>query len=272
MLSVMDPAGRYAEHKRMAALQDADVFYYQGTDFIAEVESLLEAELGRFLGCRQVETRLISGQMANTAVFSALVDYLNRTDRRSEPRRIRQVVNNHIIKGGHLSAQPMGALRDFVARDPVTEKPAVVNFPVRPEDPFQIDTAACQTLIADCRPELIILGKSMTLYPEPVAAIRAVVDDLSLDCIILYDMAHVLGLCGPCFQEPFKEGAHIVTGRPTRPFSGPSAASLPRIRMNPTPPIHSGKPSGAGPSPAASAIIIRHPAGPVDGDLRDELL
>jgi len=220
ILSIMDPAGRYAEHKRMAALKDAEVFYYQGTDFIAEIENLLREELCRFLGCSRVETRLISGQMANTAVFSALMDYLNRTDRKSEPRRIQRVVNHHMIKGGHLSAQPMGALRDFVAHDPLTEKPAVVNFPVLKEDPYQVDTAACQNIIADCRPELIILGKSMMLYPEPVSAIRAVVDDLSLDCIILYDMAHVLGLCGPCFQEPFKEGAHVVTGSTHKTFFG----------------------------------------------------
>jgi len=220
MLSIMDPAGRYAEHKRIAAFKDAEVFYYQGTDFIAEAENLLQAELCRFLGCSRVETRLISGQMANTAVFSALVDYLNRTDRKIEPHRIQRVINHHIIKGGHLSAQPMGALRDFVARDPQTEKPAVLNFPVLAENPYQIDTVACQNIIADYRPELIILGKSMMLHPEPVAAIRAVVDDLSLDCVIMYDMAHVLGLCGPFFQEPFKEGAHIVTGSTHKTFFG----------------------------------------------------
>jgi len=220
MLSIMDPSGRYAEHKRMAAFKDAEVFYYQGTDFIAEVENLLQAELCRFLGCRRVETRLISGQMANTAVFSALVDYLNRIDRKREPRRIRQVINHPILTGGHLSAQPMGALRDYVARDPLTEKPAVINFPVLAENPYQIDTAACLNLIADCRPELIILGKSMTLHPEPVSAVRAAVDSLALDCIIMYDMAHVLGLCGPGFQEPFTEGAHIVTGSTHKTFFG----------------------------------------------------
>ena len=74
--------------------------------------------------------------MANMAVFCAMVDYLNRDDRRAEPRRIRMVMNNHIIKGGHLSAQPMGALRDFVARDPRTERPAVVNFPVLRRQPL----------------------------------------------------------------------------------------------------------------------------------------
>ncbi|MBA7708382.1 Serine hydroxymethyltransferase [subsurface metagenome] len=100
LLSVMDPAFRYGEHKRIKAFYDADVFYYQGTGFIDEVEKLLEKEMRAFLGCREVETRVISGQMANMAVFSALVDYLNRGDRRQEQRRIRSVMNNHIIKGG----------------------------------------------------------------------------------------------------------------------------------------------------------------------------
>ena len=45
-------------------------------------------------------------------------------------------MNNHIGKGGHLSAQPMGALRDFVARDPRTDAPAVVNFPVLRRQPL----------------------------------------------------------------------------------------------------------------------------------------
>jgi aminomethyltransferase len=117
LLSVMDPAFRYAEHRKSRAFYDADIFYYQGTDFIDEVERMLEVEMREFLGCENIEMRLISGQMANTAVFSAMIDYLNRADRKLEPRRIRQVMNNHIGKGGHLSAQPMGALKDYVARD-----------------------------------------------------------------------------------------------------------------------------------------------------------
>ncbi len=220
LLSIMDPVGRYAEHKPVAAFSDDNVFYYQGTEFIAEVESLLEAELVQFLGCVDVETRLLSGQMANMALFSAMVDYINRSDRKSEQRRIRKVMNNHIIKGGHLSAQPMGALRDFVARDPKTEKPAVVNFPVLEHNPYKIDVAACEPLIAEHRPELIILGKSMTIHTEPVAAIRQLVDAHGLDCVVMYDMAHVLGLVGPYFQEPFKEGADIVTGSTHKTYFG----------------------------------------------------
>lgn len=220
LLSVMDPAFRYAEHKKTKAFYDAEVYYYQGTDFIDEVERALQVEMCRFLGCAEVETRAISGQMANTTVFSAMVDYINRTDRKREPRRIRQVMNHYIGKGGHLSAQPMGALRDFVARDPKTESPAVVPFPVLRENPFKIDVPACLDLIDEFRPELIIFGKSMVLHKEPVAEIRRFLEDQGIDAVILYDMAHVLGLVGPRFQEPFKEGADLVTGSTHKTFFG----------------------------------------------------
>jgi aminomethyltransferase len=220
LLSVMDPSGRYAEHKKMKAFGEADVFYYQGVDFIEKVEHLLQQELCAYFGCAQVETRLISGQMANTAVFSALCDHLNRFDRRREQRRIRCVMNHHIIKGGHLSAQPMGALRDFVSRNPQTEKPSVINFPVLEENPYQIDVAAACQQIAEYRPELIIFGKSMILHREPIAEIRTFVDSQNLDCVLLYDMAHVLGLCGPYYQDPFREGVDIVTGSTHKTFFG----------------------------------------------------
>ncbi|RTZ97017.1 MAG: glycine cleavage system aminomethyltransferase GcvT [Deltaproteobacteria bacterium] len=219
-LTILDPSGRYAEHKKVKAFYEADVFYYQGADFISEVEQLLQEALLEYLGCRQVETRTISGQMANTTVFSALVDYLNRADRKNEQRRIGKVFNHHIIRGGHLSAQPMGALRDFVARDPQTEKPAVINFPVLADNPYQVDLAACEALFDEHRPELIIMGRSMTIHREPVAELRKMVDDLAPGCILMYDMAHVLGLVGPHFQNPFAEGADIVTGSTHKTFFG----------------------------------------------------
>jgi aminomethyltransferase len=133
---------------------------------------------------------------------------------------MRMVMNNHIIKGGHLSAQPMGALKDYVARDPRTEKAAAVNFPVLKDNPYRMDTAATRDLMAEHRPELVILGKSMVLHPEPVAEIRAFIDELGLDCMLMYDMAHVLGLIGPHFQDPFGEGADVVTGSTHKTFFG----------------------------------------------------
>jgi aminomethyltransferase len=220
LLSVMDPAFRYAEHKKVKAFYDADIFYYQGTEFIGQVEQMLEEEMRKFLGCENIETRPVSGQMANTAVFSAMVDYINRMDRKIEPRRIRKVMNNHIGKGGHLSAQPMGALRDYVARDPHTERPAAVNFPVLPHNRHKIDVPTTLKLIDEHRPELIIFGKSMVIHKEPVAEIRRFLDDQNIDTVVMYDMAHVLGLIGPHFQEPFAEGADLVTGSTHKTYFG----------------------------------------------------
>jgi aminomethyltransferase len=220
LISVSDPAFRYAEHRKLEAFYDTDVFYYQGTSFIEEVERLLQAELCRFLGAAEVETRVISGQMANAAVFSALVDYFNRGNPKAEPGRIEMIMNNHIGKGGHLSAQPMGALKDFVAIDPRTDRPAVVNFPVLSENPYKIDVVGTFEEILAHRPRLIIFGKSMVLHKEPVAEIRRFVDEQALDTVIMYDMAHVLGLVGPHFQRPFAEGADIVTGSTHKTFFG----------------------------------------------------
>ena len=221
LLQVTDPSFRYAEHRKVASFYDEEIFYYQGTDFIGRVEELLMKEMAEFLGCRETETRVLSGQMSNTCVFSALVDFKNRLNRKVEPKRLGYVMNNHIIKGGHLSAQPMGALKDFVAVDPVTEKRAVVNFPVMPEDPYRIDVEETKKLIEEYRPELIIFGKSMVIYKEPVKEISSFVHDMGLDAVIMYDMAHVLGLVGENFQKPFAEGADLVTGSTHKTFFGP---------------------------------------------------
>jgi aminomethyltransferase len=221
LLTTMDPSGRYAEHKLIEALGESEIPYYQGTEFILEKEGFLVEQMTKFLGCAQVEARLISGQQANKTVFSALVDFKNRLDRKNEPQRLRKVMNNHLGKGGHLSAQPLGALRHYVMVDPVTEKPAAVNFPVRKDNPYKIDLEETAQLIEEHTPELIILGKSMVLHPEPVAEIRRIIDALEDRPFLMYDMAHVLGLVGPYFQEPFREGADIVTGSTHKTFFGP---------------------------------------------------
>ena len=220
LLTIADPAGRYAEHRKVEALGNFDTYYYQGTGFIADVELELIKSLKKFLDCSEVETRLISGQMANTVVFSGLLDYFNRMDRRAQPRRLRSIMNHHIGRGGHLSAQPMGALRDYIAIDPVTERWAVVNFPVLPDNPYQIDLPKTARLIEEHKPELIILGKSMILHCEPVKELAKMIAVIKPKPIIMYDAAHVLGLLGTYFQEPLKEGADVITASTHKTFFG----------------------------------------------------
>jgi len=114
----------------------------------------------------------------------------------------------------------MGALRDYVSKDPVTEKYSVINFPVLLENPYCIDLEETANLLDRFDPELIILGKSMILHPEPVAEIKKIIEKKSRNSLIMYDMAHIIGLIGPHFQDPYAEGADIITGSTHKTFFG----------------------------------------------------
>jgi len=221
LLTIADPSGRYAEHTwDKDSGKDTRVYYYQGTGFIAEVEAELAEKMKEYLGCSEVEPRLISGQMANITLFSGIADYLNRADRRVEPRRLRCVLNHHIGKGGHLSAQAMGGLRDYVSFDPATGKRAVVNFPILADSPYKIDIAKAVELIEQHKPELIIFGKSVVLHREPVREITQMISGIKPKPLVMYDGAHVLGLFGPYFQEPLAEGADVMTASTHKTFFG----------------------------------------------------
>jgi len=196
------------------------VYFYQGTDFIREVELEARKELKAYFGCQDVELRPISGQMANEVVFKGLVKFVNRKRQKGEPfRRLRLVMNNDLNKGGHLSSQPMGALFNLVEEDPATGKENVVNIPVREDNPYKADLDRLASLLQDYRPELVVFGKSMFIYPEPVRFVYELVKDWPDRPLLMYDMAHVLGLYG-AFQAPFEEGADIVTGSTHKTFFG----------------------------------------------------
>jgi glycine/serine hydroxymethyltransferase len=217
MCEIADPAGRYAEHRTM---KGDEVYFYQGTDFIRDVEVEAQRELETYFGCTDVELRPVSGQMANEVVFKGVVKFLNRGRAEGRPsRRMRLVMNNDLIYGGHLSSQPMGALFNYVEEDPATGKERVVNFPVLKANPYKPDLDKLAGLLETNRPELVVFGKSMFLYKEPVRFVADIVKGWKERPVLMFDMAHVLGLYG-AFQAPFEEGADVVTGSTHKTFFG----------------------------------------------------
>jgi glycine/serine hydroxymethyltransferase len=217
MCEIADPSGRYAEHRTM---KGEEIYFYQGTDFIRDVEVEARRELEEFFGCTDVELRPVSGQMANEVVFKGMVKFINRGKPETQPsRRMRLVMNNDLIYGGHLSSQPMGALFNYVEEDPETGKERVVNLPVVPGNPYKPDVGRLGELLDRHRPELIVFGKSMFLYREPVRVAAEAVKDWKERPVIMFDMAHVLGLYG-AFQAPLTEGADVVTGSTHKTFFG----------------------------------------------------
>ena len=218
LCEISDPVGRYAEHRTM---KGKEIYFYQATDFIRDVEDELRKELQLYFGCTNIELRPISGNMANEVVFKGIVRFLNREKPKSQPtRKMRAVINNELNKGGHLSAQPMGALFNFVEDNLETGRENVYHFPVLKDNPYKCDTSKLGELIEAVKPELIIFGKSMFLCREPVKFVSGITSKMNPRPILMFDMAHVLGLYG-AFQAPFDEGADIVTGSSHKTFFGP---------------------------------------------------
>jgi glycine/serine hydroxymethyltransferase len=159
--------------------------------------------------------------MANEVVFKGMVRFLNRDRPDGQSmRKMRLVMNNDLTKGGHLSSQPMGALFNFVAENPSTGKDNVVNFPVMEDNPYKLDQEKLAELTEKHKPELMVFGKSMFIYQEPIQFISELVKDWETRPVIMFDMAHVLGLHG-AFQSPLGEGADVVTGSTHKTFFGP---------------------------------------------------
>jgi glycine/serine hydroxymethyltransferase len=210
-----DPAGRYAEHRSM---KGREVYFYHGTDFIRDIEVEASQALCEYFNCTETELRPISGQMANEVVFKAVTKLVNREG--GSWRRLRAVMNNNLGMGGHLSSQPMGALFNFVDHNPETGQENCVNFPVQPDNPYKIHEQQMLSLLDQHRPELVVFGKSMFLYPEPVKLLADHVANWDDRPVIMYDMAHVLGLYG-AFQAPLADGADVVTGSTHKTFFGP---------------------------------------------------
>jgi glycine hydroxymethyltransferase len=87
-------------------------------------------------------------------------------------------------------------------------------------DHYHIDVPKSLDLIDRVSPRLLVLGKSLFLFPEPVQELAAVCREKQIP--ILYDAAHVFGLIvGGQFQDPWREGATWVTASTHKTFPGP---------------------------------------------------
>lgn len=173
--------------------------YYEGTRYVDEVEILATEACRRAFRCGWADVRPISGTVANEAVFSRLV-----------PRGA-TVVAHSVASGGHISHDRMGALGKRTDR--------ILRWPTTP-DGFGIDVPAARDLLAAEKPALAVLGRSLFLFPEPVADLREAAR--AAGTRLVYDGAHVLGLiAGGAFQEPLAEGADVLTGSTHKTFFGP---------------------------------------------------
>jgi len=172
--------------------------YYQGTEFIDKIESDLRNDIKTLFRCSHADVRPISGTNANEAVFSSFIEKGDI------------VMVNSTPGGGHISHHLAGSVGKFTKN--------VIDFPIS-KDGFHIDIERTKELIHMCRPRMLIFGKSLFLFPEPLQELRDICTEYRIR--IIYDAAHVLGLiAGGKFQDPIGEGAFIVTGSTHKTYFG----------------------------------------------------
>ena len=210
-VEVNDFMGRYAEGHPNTS--DGDNRYYEGTQYIDQIESMATSEIIQLAKCKQADVRPVSGNAANTAVVLAIL------------RGGDTVIVNSIEVGGHISHSPIGVVgRRIQIRGKVLtpghDNSVNIHYWPTTEDGYHLDVPKCVDLVEEKSPNMVILGKSLFLFPEPVREIAEVCRAKNIP--MLYDGAHVLGLIfGGQFQNPFEEGAHFINGRTHKTFPGP---------------------------------------------------
>ncbi len=172
--------------------------YYQGTDLIDEIETRVKKHMKSLFHCRQVDVRPISGTISNDAVFSL---YIRPGD---------VVMVNSTPGGGHISHHRVGSVGKYTSN--------IINFPLT-EDGYHINVEKTLDYARALHPKVMILGKSLFLFPEPVKELAEFCRKSKT--VLLYDAAHVLGLiAGGEFQDPLGEGAFVMTGSTHKTFFG----------------------------------------------------
>ncbi|HLZ56599.1 MAG TPA: serine hydroxymethyltransferase [Ktedonosporobacter sp.] len=206
-----DFMGRYAEgHPNEPGKVNR---YYQGTRYIDEIERLASAEIMDLFGARQADVRPISGNAANTALALSVL------------RGGDTVIANSTDAGGHISHGAVGVIgRRIQNRGQVLKvggsNSIHLHYLPLTEDRYHIDAQKTIELVDQLSPQLVIMGKSLFLFPEPVTEVAAFCK--TKDIPLLYDGAHVLGLiAGGQFQSPLQEGATWMTGSTHKTFPGP---------------------------------------------------
>src|SRR5574337_876295 len=116
-------------------------------------------------------------------------------------------------------AQPFGGHSSNRADGPAGQRGLkIVDVPFDPVG-LTVDIDLFRQMAPLVRPKLVTLGLSMTLFPQPVKEIKAVIGEWGGK--VFFDGAHQAGLiAGGQFQDPLAEGADVLTGSAGKTFGG----------------------------------------------------
>ncbi len=173
--------------------------YYQGNIYVDQIEEITTELAKKLFKTEYADVRPISGTNANQAVLFAL----------TSPG---DVITGPPLEGGaHISSAKFGA----VGMRGVTK----IEYPFDVEE-MNLDVDMTAKLIKQVKPKVALFGRSVFLFPAPIKELKDVLEEVGAK--VWYDGAHVLGLiAGGKFQDPLREGAHVITGSTHKTLPGP---------------------------------------------------
>ncbi len=178
--------------------------YYQGNIYVDQIEDLTTELAKKLFNVDYADVRPISGTNANQAVLFAL----------TKPG---DVITGPPLQGGaHISSAKFGA----VGMRGVTK----IEYPFDVEE-MNIDVDLSEKLIEIVKPKVALFGMSVFLFPAPLKELQDAFQEAGTT--VWYDGAHVLGLiAGGQFQDPLREGAHVMTGSTHKTLPGPQRGMI----------------------------------------------
>jgi glycine hydroxymethyltransferase len=187
---------------------------YAGCRYIDQIELSAIDLAKRLFKAEFVDVRPVSGACANLAVYSAL----------SEPNDTMMALS--IPNGGHVSA----GKKEFSGTAGLVHGLQIEYFAFDKAS-MNIDVDESKKRMRALHAEgksklkLLMFGGSLLLFPQPVRELSEVAEEIG--AIPCYDAAHVAGLiAGGEFQDPLREGAHLMTFSTHKTLFGPQGGTI----------------------------------------------
>ncbi len=178
--------------------------FYMGTQFIDEVQAYGEKLAEKIFNCKTADLRPLSGHISDMIFLACF----------ALPKgKVICVSPSH---GGYPGISKRGMSGILSLR--------VLNFPFS-KTKMNIRTDEAKDLILHERPQAIVFGSSLFLFPHPVHALAEAAEEV--EAHVGFDGSHVLGLiAGKKFQDPLREGASVLFGSTHKSFFGPQGGII----------------------------------------------
>ena len=188
---------------------------YAGCKYIDIVEDICMELAKEYFKCVHADVRPISGVVANLAMYNAFTSENNG-----------KMLIMPIPKGGHISHAPKFTKSGMAIYGTAgTVRGLNIEYMAFDNDEMNIDPDATAKIIREVKPELVLFGGSVFLFPHPVKELSEVAKEVGAN--VGYDAAHVAGLIGSgYFQDPLREGADAMTMSTHKTLPGPQHGTL----------------------------------------------